>query len=261
MLSCVAVAAMGGACSSFSESAPDPDAGASIDGGAGDAQGNDAGAPPDASADDGGPRESCATRADKGMACADFDDSPTPLLYQNGFGVQIPAAPGRQVRAPSVSSPPNALWIDAIAGAAPALTVDGKAVITSARVTFAFTVDAIGPTADGALVRFGIAPTCYVDVVLQATGALLQTHCGQDTAADWYRYQSIVTSALPLATKIRLALDVDYAGSKGTVTFDGGVKTSVDLNPTAKVGGKPYVAIGGIKDARIAVDDVLVTAR
>jgi hypothetical protein len=252
------------ACGSFGENDAAGPAPGLVESGADEATVAD-GSTTDAPVSDGAPTSdagpaSCAQRGAAALMCADFEDMPTPLVYANGTGSPVPPASKRQVKAPGKSSP-NALWFDARTATVPVLSVSGQKTVTGVHVVLDFNIEAYGAgVSGGALVRVGVSPnTCYVDVALEATGLIVQTHCVYtDDANDWYAFKPIVGLPAPGGWK-HLVLDVDYGGSQATVTLDG-VETQLGLNPSAKPGGIPKVDIGeSLAGVSVGFDDIVAT--
>lgn len=203
-----------------------------------------------------------ATRTDDPFMCADFDDAVGPRIYSEGTPSNVPSFPNRVVMAPGKSAP-NAMWSDTRDGGAENLTATGTSTTRHVRVELDVFVEPYGPAIDGALVRFGVSPDqCYVDVRLQATRLILQTHCGYaDEAGDFYATTDILPNPIVTSQWVHLALDVDYANGKATASLDGKVKPALGLNPSAKPGGKPYVDVGiNLDKVRVGFDNILAIA-
>ena len=82
-----------------------------------------------------------------------------------------------------------------------------------------------------------------------------------DEAGDYYAFKDILTNPIVASQWVHFALDVDYANSKATASLDGKVKPSLDLNPSAKPGGVPYVDVGiNLDKVRVGFDNVLAIA-
>ena len=251
-------------CSAFSSDSPgDAEAGATEGGPVGDASteatdGNTA----DRAIEGDAAGLGCAARIDDPLMCADFDEPSGPRVYSEGTPSNVAPFPNRVVMAPGKSAP-NAMWSDTRDGGAENLSATGSAPTTRVRVEFDVFVDPYGPAIDGALVRVGISPAqCYVDVRLQATRLLLQTHCVYtDDASDYYAFKDILTNGFVTSQWVHFVLEVDYANSKATASLDGKVKPSLDLNPSAKPGGVPFVNLGiNLDKVRVGFDNVLAIA-
>ncbi len=205
---------------------------------------------------------SCATRTDDPLMCADFDDVPTPRVYSEGTPSDVQQLPNRQVTGPGVSAP-NAMWSDARTVAGENLTVSGNTITTFVHVGLDVFVEPYGnEKVDGAFVRVGIQPSqCYVDVRVLPGNVILQTHCVYtDDAADYYRSQEILPNPIVTGQWVHLDLVVDYVAATATASLDGKAKPSLGLNPSAKLGGKPYVDVGiGLDKVRVGFDNVLAT--
>lgn len=238
--------------SSFTDVAEHPDA----------AAGGEAGAADGASSADGAAL-GCATRPDDPLMCADFDDVPRPLVYSEGTASNVAELPNRAVRAPGVSAP-NGMWSDSRTAAGQKLTASGTTDTTHVHVELdVFVEDWGSATVDGALVRVGVQPNqCYVDVRLQSTKLILQTHCVYtDDAADFYASTEVLPNPIVTSKWVHLALDVDYLTATATLSLDGKVKPSLGLNPSAAPGGKPFVDVGeGLDKAVVGFDNVLAFA-
>jgi hypothetical protein len=253
-----AVASVVAACGSFSDANTSPlsEGGVSAEG-ATPADGavlTDGESSPDAG------RLACATRTDRPLLCAEFDDSP-PLFYVGGIGSAVPTQPRRTVVAPG-ASPPSAMWSDGRAGVVQELTASDTDSATHVRVDLDVNVDEyVGNDADGALVEVGIAPhQCFVGLVINANRIVLQTHCVYtDDATDWYGDKQLLDSQLASKRWWHLTLDVDYAQATAVATLDGKRTVTLGLNPSATPGGTPYVKVGGIVGARIGFDNALAT--
>ena len=212
-------------------------------------------------ASDGSAAMSCATRPDTPLICADFDESPMPLVHVSGVGSPVPTAPDRTLRAPG-NSEPKAMWCDGTAAAVTELGARGTEQTTHVTVDLDVNVDEYSSDrpADGAALRVGVEPNqCYVDLVIKSDRVLLATHCVYtDDAADWYGFIELLNVQLTPKRWWHLSLDVDYARAQAVATLDHGVRRmTLDLNPSAKLGGTPFVRIGGIVGARIGFDNVV----
>ena len=205
----------------------------------------------------------CATRTDDPLMCADFDDAVGPRIYSEGTASDVQAFANRVVMAPGKSAP-NAMRSDTRDGGAEPLTATGTSMTTHVRVELDVFVEPFFPaTIEGALVRVGVSPDqCYVEVRLQSTRLILQTHCGyRDEAGDYYSATDILPNPILTSQWVHVALDVDYANSKATVSLDGKVKPTLALNPSAKPGGMPYVNVGiSLDQVRVGFDNVLAIA-
>ena len=156
------------------------------------------------------------------------------------------------------------MWSDTRDGGAPTLAATGSSTTRHVRVMLDVFVDPSSPAPiDGALVRVGVSPDqCYAEVRLQATRLILQTHCGYGgEGGDYYDATDILPNPIVVSQWVHLALDVDYANVKATVSLDGKVKPTLALNPSAKPGGMPYVNVGvSLDKVRVGFDNVLATA-
>jgi hypothetical protein len=206
----------------------------------------------------------CATRTDRPLMCADFDDVPTALVYSDGVASDVQVLANRTISGPGKSAP-NAMWSDARTSTVPQLTAKVEKVTTHVRVALDVFVepDGAGSPMDGALLRVGIAPDqCYVEVRILSGSVLLQTQClYTDDASDFYRSTEILANPIRSASWVRVELDVDYAAATATATIDGSVRPPLGLNPHAKPGGKPFVDVGiNLDKVRVGFDNVLAIA-
>jgi hypothetical protein len=248
------------ACSSFSGEAGAPgdagvEAGPSFEGSVADTSLDTA---------DASPPRLCAARPDKPIMCADFDDLPTPRVYEDGTATDVAPTAGREVTSPGFSAP-NALWSDGRVSSPRPLTAAASSVATHVRADVdVFVDDSDASVVDGLLVNVGLKPNpCSVAVRVTSMALFLITHCVYtDDAADYYRETPVLTNRIGSSKWTHITLDVDYAASQATVAIDGDPKGApLSLNPSAKPGGMPFVEVGnGLKGLRVGFDDILAVA-